>query len=121
MMAQIVLLAEDEQELRDYLAMILEQDGFRVLEAADGIDALSLLRRMGGMVDILVTDVSMPRMTGIELVNEVKLEFPKIPVIYISGQGLRDELHDPRRRVMFLQKPFAPQAIRDVMHAVTAA
>jgi two-component system, cell cycle sensor histidine kinase and response regulator CckA len=120
-MAQTALLVDDEKALRNYLAMILEHEGFQILEADDGMDALALLRRIRGMVDVLVTDVSMPRMTGIELVNAVKMEFPAIPVIYVSGLGLRDGLHNPRGRVMFLQKPFAPQAIRDAVRAVIAA
>lgn len=120
-MAQTALLVDDEKALRAYLAMILEHEGFQILEAGDGMDALALLRRIRGMVDVLVTDVSMPRMTGIELVNAVKMEFPAIPVIYVSGSGLGDGLHNPHNRVMFLQKPFAPQAIRDAVRAVTAA
>jgi CheY-like chemotaxis protein len=119
-MAQTALLVDDEKALRAYLAMILEREGFQVLEADDGMDALALLRRLSGMVDVLVTDVSMPRMTGIELVSVVKTEFPAIPVIYVSGSGLRDGLHNPRGRVMFLQKPFAPQAVRDAVRALTA-
>jgi CheY-like chemotaxis protein len=119
MIAQIALLVDDEKAIRAYVAMVLEQEGFQVLEADDGIDALALLRRMGGMVDILVTDVSMPRMTGIELVSVVNMEFPGIPVVYVSGLGLQHELDNPRRRVMFVQKPFTPKAMRDAVRAVT--
>jgi CheY-like chemotaxis protein len=119
MMTQIALLVDDEKAIRAYVAMILEQEGFQILEADDGMDALTLLRRLRGTVDVLVTDVNMPRMTGIELVNTVKVEFPGIPVIYVSAIGLQDELHNPRGRAVFLQKPFPPQAIRDAVRAVT--
>jgi two-component system, cell cycle sensor histidine kinase and response regulator CckA len=119
-MTQTALLVDDEKALRAYLAMILEHEGFQILEADDGMDALALLRRISGMVDVLVTDVSMPRMTGIELVNAVRMEFPAIPVIYVSGLGLRDGLHNPRGRAVFLQKPFTPGAMRDAVRAVTA-
>jgi CheY-like chemotaxis protein len=121
MMAQIALLVDDEKAIRAYVAMILEQEGFQVLEADDGLDALTLLRQIRGTVDVLVTDVSMPRMTGIELVNTVTVEFPAIPVVYVSGLAPQDNLHNPSRRMVFLQKPFLPQAIRDAVQTVIAA
>jgi two-component system cell cycle sensor histidine kinase/response regulator CckA len=119
-MAQTALLVDDEKALRAYVGMILEREGFRVLEAGDGMDALALLRCLGGMVDVLITDVSMPRMSGIELVTTARMEFPKIPVIYVSGTLPQDGLHNPRSGMVFLQKPFPPQAIRDAVRAVTA-
>jgi CheY-like chemotaxis protein len=119
MMAQIALLVDDEQPLRTYLSEVLRLEGFAVLEAVDGLDALSLLRSVRGNVDLLITDINMPRMNGIELVQAVKAEFPDIPVVYISALGLRDGLHDPRKRMVFLQKPFAPQAIREAVRVVT--
>jgi two-component system cell cycle sensor histidine kinase/response regulator CckA len=122
MMSQTALLVDDEKAIRDYVAMILKQEGFRIFEADDGMDALALLRTIRGMVDVLVTDVSMPRMTGIELANAVTMEFPAIPVIYVSGLGfgLRDELHNPRRRTAFVRKPFTPKVMRDAVRQVIA-
>ena len=124
-MRQTALLADDEQPVRAYVSAVLRQEGFEVLEAADGRDALSIVQRMEGTVDVLVTDVRMPRMTGIELVRAVKTDFPAIPVIYISGEPQWSGLHDPRAHVLFVQKPFRPQAIvtavRTVIDAVGAA
>lgn len=116
-MAQTALLVDDEKALRAYLATILEHDGFQILEAADGMDALALLRRIGGAVDVLVTDVNMPRMTGIELVNAVKTEFPAIPVVIMSGLCPPDGL----RSMVFLPKPFTPQAMRVALCAAIVA
>ena len=115
-----VLLVDDEQAIRFFVSRILQREGFDVLEASDGCDACSLLRRIPGSVDLLVTDVRMPRMTGIELVETVKVESPAMPVVYISGDPLHDQLHDPSSRVVFLQKPFRPQAILDAIRAVTS-
>ena len=116
---QTVLLVDDEAALRVYVANVLRRGGFQVVEAGDGLDALAVLTAMRGCVDVLVTDVRMPRMTGIELVAAVKLEFPGIPVVFISGEQLRDALHNPDDGGVFLQKPFGPQAFLDAVRAVS--
>jgi two-component system cell cycle sensor histidine kinase/response regulator CckA len=82
--------------------------------------ALSMIQQMQGAVDVLVTDIKMPRMTGTELVMWVKAEFPSVPVVYISGESAQQSLHDPRARVLFVQKPFGPQAILDAVTTVAA-
>ena len=119
-MQQIALLVDDEQPVRGYVSAVLRQGGFEVVEAADGTDALAMVQRMHGTVDVLVTDIKMPHMTGIELVRAVKNEYPGIPVVYISGESLREELHNPRTRVAFLQKPFGPGAILSAIRTVIA-
>lgn len=119
-MRQIALLVDDEQPVRAYVSAVLRQDGYEVLEAGDGSDALSIVQQMQGTVDVLVTDIRMPRMTGIELVRAVKIDFPGVPVVYISGEALRDDLHNPRARVVFVQKPFRPQAILTAVRTVVA-
>jgi len=117
---QRVLLADDELPVRAFIAKVLQREGFEILEAVDGLDALGLLQQMRGDVDVLVTDVKMPRMNGVELVEKARSEFPGIAVVYISGEQLKDRLHNPSRRVIFLQKPFRPQAMLDAIRAVTA-
>jgi CheY-like chemotaxis protein len=74
-MPQVALLVDDEQPVRAYLAAVLREGGFQVLEAEDGSDALSIIQQMHGILDVLVTDIRMPRMTGIELVGAVKIDF----------------------------------------------
>jgi two-component system cell cycle sensor histidine kinase/response regulator CckA len=113
-----VLLVDDEEVVRVCVAAVLRRDGFQVLDAVDGLDALSLLREMRGAIDILVTDIKMPRMTGIELVKAVTADFPGIPVVYISGEPLRRELHNPGVHTVFLQKPFRPQAILEAVRSM---
>lgn len=117
---QRVLLVDDELPVRTFIAKVLQREGFEIFEAGDGLDALGVLQQMSGDVDVLVTDVKMPRMTGIELVEKVRTEFPGVPVVYISGEHLKERLHNPSGRVLFLQKPFRPQAILDAIRAVTA-
>jgi two-component system, cell cycle sensor histidine kinase and response regulator CckA len=117
-MRQIALLVDDDQAPRAFVSAVLRQGGYEVVEAANGTDALSIVRRMRGTVDVLVTDINMPRMTGIELVRAVKADFPAIPVVYISGEALREELHNPPSREVFLQKPFGSPAILDAVRTV---
>lgn len=119
-MEPIALLVDDERALRAYVSMVLQRGGFQVLEAGDGLDALTLLRGVRGAVNVLITDVKMPRMSGIELVEVVKTDFPDIPVVYVSAEGLRDRLDNPLGHITFLQKPFGPQAILEAVRSVTA-
>jgi len=77
-----------------------------------------MLREIRGAEDVVVTDIKMPKMTGIELVNAAEIAFPGIPVVYISGEHLKRELHNPQHRVAFLQKPFLPQAVLDAVRGV---
>jgi NarL family two-component system response regulator LiaR len=119
-MSQIALLVDDERCLRAYASEVLCREGFEVVEAADGDDALRIVQSMHGTVNVLVTDIKMPHMTGIELVKAVRTDFPGIPVVYTSGEALRDGLHNPRARVAFVQKPFGPQALLDAVRTVTA-
>ncbi len=112
---RVVLLVDDETIVRTYVRRLLQLNGYQVLEAADGVDALALLRKVGGAVDVLVTDVKMPRMTGKELVEVARKEFPNIAVVLISGDCLLEDLQLPRQRVVFVQKPFTPEALLKAM------
>lgn len=113
------VLADDEAAVRAFVSAVLRRGGFDVLEAPDGMDALALIKKMRGRVDILVTDIKMPRMTGTELVSVVRLEFPHIPVVFMSGEKMPEALHDPRVPIAFVPKPFAPQAMLSAVQSVS--
>jgi CheY-like chemotaxis protein len=113
------LLVDDDAGVRTYVSNVLRREGFSVVLAGDGIDALAQVKAMRGAVDVLVTDNRMPRMTGIELVATIKTEFPHIPVVFISGEPLRDTLHYPNGRFVFLQKPFGPKAMLEAVRSVS--
>jgi CheY-like chemotaxis protein len=108
---KIVLLADDDSVVRGFEKDVLQQAGYQVLEAADGVDALSLFKRLGLAVDVLVTDNKMPRLDGIELVKAIRMESTNIPVVYISGEPLQENLDDPTNRVMFIPKQCPPQEL----------
>jgi CheY-like chemotaxis protein len=81
-----VLVVDDEPAVRRFAVRVLGAAGFDVHEAADGADALALIR---GGVDptVVVSDIVMPRMTGVELLERLSTERPGLPVILMSGYG----------------------------------
>jgi DNA-binding NtrC family response regulator len=80
-----ILLAEDDRALSQVLAQILRLDGYRVVCAADGAEALRTLARE--TVDAVVTDVLMPRKDGLEFIQEAHRAWPSLPIVAISGGG----------------------------------
>jgi two-component system cell cycle sensor histidine kinase/response regulator CckA len=89
---ETVLLVEDEDAVRVMAARILRQRGYAVLEAGDGSAALAALAAHVGPLDILVTDVVMPGMDGVELAREVTRLRPEARVLFVSGYAQRDAL-----------------------------
>jgi PAS domain S-box-containing protein len=122
-----VLLVEDEDEVRAYARTVLDEAGFHVVEAGNGVEALELVSRLGEPPSILVTDVLMPRMGGPVLASELTAGYPDLPVLYISGyveDQRRDELLRDRPGSRFLPKPFKPselvRAVDDLLADVPA-
>jgi PAS domain S-box-containing protein len=118
-----VLVVEDEPALRDLLAETLSRAGCTVLSAGDGEAALEVARRSDGALDLLLTDVVMPRMGGRELVARLAAERPGLRVLMISGYawGPPDWTPPDGARVAFLQKPFAPSTLLERVRACLAA
>jgi PAS domain S-box-containing protein len=106
---ETILLVEDEAVVRHLVAEILETSGYSVLPAGDGPSALELLRRHSGSVDLLVTDVVMPGMSGPEVANAVTSMRPGTQVLYISGYTDSAIGHHGvlEPGIAFLQKPFS--------------
>ncbi len=83
-----VLLVDDEPLVRKFISGSLVAAGYVVRVAVDGLDALGKLR--AGLPDLIISDLSMPRMSGLEFLNVVRRRFPQIPVIVISGVAAND-------------------------------
>ena len=98
----IVLLVEDEPAVRGLFAMCLRKDGYFVMEASNGAEALAIVEQTG-RVDLVVTDVVMPVMKGTELAQRLREKFPTLRFIFVSGYVVHDEL-GPNAEL--LQKPF---------------
>jgi CheY-like chemotaxis protein len=121
---ETILLVEDEAVVRQLVAEILETSGYSVLPAGDGPSALEILRRHNGTVDLLVTDVVMPGMSGPEVATAVTAMRPGTQVLYISGYTDQAIGHHGvlEPGIAFLQKPFsADDLARKVRHVLDGA
>jgi signal transduction histidine kinase/CheY-like chemotaxis protein len=120
---ETILLVEDDQVVQSLLLDILARHGYQVVVASDGAQALEAAARIDLGPDLLVTDLTMPGMTGRDLACRLQSGYPGLPVIYISGHNQDAVLNedDESRRNTFLQKPFTPneilRTIRDVLNA----
>ena len=110
---ETILLVEDEEAVRRVARLVLTSRGYRVLEARDGVHALAVLKEHGGEVDLLLTDLVMPRMNGQQLAERVAAEHPAVRVLLMSGYPDRvvpaGVATDPRFE--FLSKPFQPSTL----------
>ncbi|MCC6157857.1 MAG: PAS domain S-box protein [Deltaproteobacteria bacterium] len=108
-----ILLVEDEDLVRRFTVRSLAAAGYEVIEAAQADEALSAFRDAAGSVDLLVTDVVMPRVSGAELCRRLRAEKPDLPVLFISGYTADAIVHHGvlDADVNFLQKPFTARQI----------
>ncbi|MEJ2627826.1 MAG: response regulator [bacterium] len=110
---ETILLVEDESAVRNLTAKMLEQQGYKVIQAKEGLSALSIFNENKDKIDLLITDVIMPYLNGVDLVEKVKLERPQMKVLFISGHV------DPilkRHNLInegypFLQKPYTMKSL----------
>ena len=104
-----ILLAEDDAIVRESLRLLLESNGYTLIEARDGEEALRLFRTHQGTIDLLITDLAMPNMNGRELVKRVKSFRPNLPVMYISGKTSSPLMKQVilHEGANFLSKPFS--------------
>ena len=104
----VLLLADDEPQMRTLLKTILVQAGYAVISAVDGQEALELSRAYSDAIDLVVSDIVMPRMTGAELAEHIRHERPNTPVLLMSGHA-SGALLDYATSHDFIQKPFEPK------------
>jgi PAS domain S-box-containing protein len=120
---ETLLLAEDEPVVRAFAARTLREHGYEVLEAHDGEEAVRVAAEYGGAIDLLITDVVMPRRGGRQTAEALCRARPRVRVLFMSGYTddavVRNGVfHD---RVHFLQKPFTPAALADKVREVLDA
>jgi CheY-like chemotaxis protein len=126
--SETILVVEDESDVRDMAVEVLESMGYQVLQAGSGAEALQILANPGRAIDVLLSDVIMPGMSGGELVKRAKSVRPGLRVIYMSGYTAEDSLvrHGVEHaEASYLQKPFSLEAlsrkVRDTLDAAPAA
>jgi PAS domain S-box-containing protein len=123
---ETVLVVEDEDALRTVARRMLIAHNYHVIEAANGVDGLTIAERHPGPIHLLLTDVIMPRLSGKELAERLRLVRPSTRVVYMSGYT--DDVINQRRLVdeqaAFVQKPFTEEAllskVREVLDAPAA-
>ncbi|CAO3444183.1 response regulator [Azospirillum largimobile] len=117
----VILLVDDEDSVRRYLRLVLEEAGCTVVEASDGQEALERYDQAGGLFDAVVSDVSMPRMNGLELARALETRNQLLPILFLTGYASRETAagltaQEGRQIVM---KPVAPErllhALRDLL------
>src|SRR4051812_20937298 len=110
-----VLIVDDEPNLRKILAAQLSRDGYDVLTAEDGAEGLSILR--DHHIDLVVTDLKMPKVDGMELLREALREDPELPVVMITAHGTVDTAVEALKTGAFdyLTKPFDKDEVRQIV------
>jgi PAS domain S-box-containing protein len=110
---ETILLVEDEPEVRSLVQRLLKMQGYTVVAAANPDEALAIIRDFKGQIDLMVTDVVMPGMSGRQLAERLAKILPDLKVLFVSGYTDDAIVHhgflDPG--TAFLQKPFTPQAL----------
>jgi two-component system cell cycle sensor histidine kinase/response regulator CckA len=114
---QTILVVDDEALVRSLTTRALEGHGYSVVEADDGFEAWTLLETMAGRIDLVVSDVVMPRLDGLELARRIEIMPHPPPILLMSGYGLSAlEFERP-----LLAKPFRAQELLAAVHRLLEA
>jgi two-component system, cell cycle sensor histidine kinase and response regulator CckA len=120
---ETILLVEDDSSVRELVERVLKSRGYEVLAAQHGSAALSLASERERAVDLVLTDIVMPAMSGRELVEALQIARPRLRVLYMSGytddEVLLRGLHDPT--TSFIQKPFTAENLATQVRKVLDA
>jgi CheY-like chemotaxis protein len=122
---ETILLVEDEPGVRQLVREMLHRLGYTILEAGGGFEALRIIERYQGAIDLLLTDVIMPQMSGRDLAERLRAVQPLLKVLYMSGYTDDMLAHHGvlEPNVYLLPKPFAPdelaKKLREVLDAST--
>ncbi len=120
---EMVLVVEDEAAMREVTRRILDRNGYRVVAAASGHDALAILAGQLERIDVLLTDVIMPQMQGKELADKIRILQPAARVVFMSGytEGLLGAQGVLRPGVHLIEKPFSAATLLTRLHEILTA
>jgi two-component system cell cycle sensor histidine kinase/response regulator CckA len=116
-----ILLVEDDASLRRFVRRLLSDQAFRVIEASDGAEALEIASTYPGQIDLLLTDVIMPKVNGLMLAQRLLDERPGVSVLYMSGYVESSMLLAKHPESILLQKPFTADALMAAVRQVLAS
>ena len=109
---ETILLADDEAIIRNLGRTILQRYGYHVLLAEDGQDALDLYRRRPGEIDLVILDLTMPRLSGQDTLRQLRQLDPHVRVLFSSGYSAEQLTGPDREGVLgFVNKPYRPQGL----------
>jgi signal transduction histidine kinase/CheY-like chemotaxis protein len=119
---ETVLVVEDQDGVRELTAGFLRANGYSVLEAGDGMEALEVAKRFGGTIHAVLTDIVMPRMGGVELAKRLIAQQPETKIILMSGYSdqLGDQKDEAIAPFLILQKPFSMNSLAAAMRETLA-
>jgi two-component system, cell cycle sensor histidine kinase and response regulator CckA len=111
--SETILLVEDEQAVRTVATRVLRNQGYFVLPACNGEEALSIADQVNGAIDLVLTDVIMPDMAGPAMVRQILEKWSGIRIVYMSGYAQNDKIRSEMadRDTSFLQKPFSADSL----------
>jgi len=109
---------EDDGAVRALMADVLRRRGYNVLAAADGFQALRIADAHGGAIQLLVTDVVMRKMSGVDVAKAVREMRPDLRVLYVSGYAADPAITTESADHTFLLKPFTPDALARKVRAI---
>jgi two-component system cell cycle sensor histidine kinase/response regulator CckA len=115
---ETILVVEDEELVREFVSSLLNECGYKVRQAANGVEALQVWRQYSSEIDLLLTDVVMPqKISGVELANRLWDEKQDLKVIFTSGYSfeLLEEQFQSRAELNFLPKPYSPSKLTDLI------
>ncbi|MEP6923908.1 MAG: ATP-binding protein [Pyrinomonadaceae bacterium] len=116
---ETILIAEDEQSVRELMQEILSADGYNVLTASDGAEALEFFDRYaGGQISLVITDALMPKIGGEHVFKTLREKQPDLPFLFISGYGLKIPEQDWTNKMDLLLKPFDPEILRQKVRQI---
>jgi DNA-binding response OmpR family regulator len=114
---ETILLADDEKALRELARAILQRSGYQVLLAADGVEALEAYRRHDGPIDLVILDLTMPRLSGRETFRELRRLAPGVRVMFASGYSVEEVQEEQDQTCGFVAKPYRPDGLTAAVRA----
>ena len=114
--AKLILLVEDDSTIRSLVASMLASSGYIVVQANDGADGLRRFCDLHGAVDLVLSDITMPTLTGSQMVQRIRAIEPSVRVVFMTGKISEANLsHGCLQTFSVLQKPFTTQTLIDAV------